>query len=172
LGFTVAGGGKILKKLSRFAVCLFVSFLFGGCSIFDLKNPVPPLENTQEQDPLNISTIIMAVTHEVTTDMDYRYYFTEDVTFHSFNFLPQNRDNILRMLDHLRWQASFVDWQIEKAKKRLENNRWIVTEMPYIVYSNGEQISSGIAEFHIIDRMISHWKDMPDDNANMFFEPY
>ena len=162
-----------MKKISRFTISLFVSFLLGsGCSIFDLKNPVPPLENAPKQDPINICAVIMFVAPEVAADMDYRYYFTGNVTFDSFNFPPQGIDNILRMLDHLRRQEPFVDWQVGDAKKRLENNRWIVTEMSYIVYSNGEQINSGSAEFHIIDRMISYWKDMPDDNANAFFEPY
>jgi len=166
-----------LKKLLRLTVCLFISFLFGaGCSIFDLKNPAPPSLGTQEQDPLNIRTIIMSVAHEVAADMSYRYYFTDDVLFDSFNFQPQDKNNIIRMLDRLRMQVSFVDWKVESAQKIPEhNNRWFVKDMQYIVYSkDGEQIT-GAAKFRIVkdpDWMISYWKDMPDDNTSAFFEPY
>jgi len=160
-------------------MCLFVSFLFSaGCSIFDLKNPIPPLENTREQDPLNIRDIFMSVpvAHDVAADMNYRYYFTDDVTFHSFNFQLHGKNNILRMLDHLRLEASFVNWHTEDAQPIFEsNNRWFVKDMRYIVYSkNGEQIT-GAAEFRIVkepDWMINYWKDMPDDNASAFFEPF
>jgi translation elongation factor P/translation initiation factor 5A len=155
---------------------VFISFLFSaGCSIFDLKDPAPPSLDIQAHDPLNISAIITAtVGHEVAADMNYRYYFTDDVTFDSFNFPQQGKSNILRMLDYLRRDDPFVDWQM--VNKRLENNNcWIVEEMRYIVYSkDGEQIS-GKAEFRIVkesDWMISYWKDMPDDNANAFFKPY
>ena len=166
-----------MKNILHVTVCLFVSFLFsGGCSIFDLKDPAPPSSDALAHDPLNISTIITAtVGHEVTADMNYRYYFADDVTFDSFNFPPQGKENIIRMLDYLNRQDPFVDWQM--VNKILENNNcWIVEEMRYIVYSkDGEQISSGKAVFRIVkepDWIISYWKDMPDDNANAFFKPY
>ncbi|MDR0305588.1 MAG: nuclear transport factor 2 family protein [Chitinispirillales bacterium] len=153
-----------------------MSFLI-GCSVFDLKNPQAPSLDSSANDPLNIRDILMSVAHDVADDMDYGSYFTDDVTFTSFNFPPQGKDNILRMLERLRLQGSTVDWEVEKAQKIPEgNDQWIVKEMPYIVYSkDGEPISAGKADFRIVKNngwMISQWKDMPENNANAFFEPY
>ncbi|MCL2689392.1 MAG: hypothetical protein FWE57_06050 [Chitinispirillia bacterium] len=166
-----------MKKSSRFTICLFIGFLFSaGCSIFDLKSPAAPDMPQQMQDPLNIRAIILSVTHEVQADMNYRDYFTNDVIFESFNLQMEGQAPLLRMLDHLRHEASFVDWQIGKDQTILEsNNRWFVKDARYIVYSKGEEpICTGRADFRIVKEanwMISYWKDMPDNNADAFFEP-
>jgi hypothetical protein len=147
--------------------------LLSTCSIFDLKNPEPPLVGGETEDPLNIGDIIRIV-RESAVDMDYKDYFTSEIVF-EYTLLRHisGRDNVINMLNRLRTQTSLVEWQVEKANKRYEGQLQIVENVPYIVYSGGGQICAGLADFHI-ERdtyMISKWKDMPDDGNAPFFEP-
>jgi len=145
-----------------------------GCSIFDLKSPEPPLVGVKTEDPLNIGDILSIVS-ESSADMDYADYFVSDVVFEYALFLKiTGRSELINMLNRLRAQASLVEWQPEKASKRLDGNSQIAENMPYTVYSGGKVICAGLADFRIVmepDWMISHWKDVPDGGYAPFFEP-
>jgi len=159
---------RLIIKNSVLLLCLFCA-----CSIFDLKNPEPPLIGGGTEDPLNIGDIIRIV-RESAVDMDYKDYFTNDIVF-EYTLLRKisGSDNVINMLNRLRTQTSLVEWQVEKANKRYEGQLQIVENVPYIVYSGGGQICTGLADFHI-DRnsyMINYWKDMPADGSVPFFEP-
>ena len=144
-----------------------------ACSIFDLKDPAPPLVGGETEDPLNIGDIIRIV-RESAVDMDYKDYFTNDIVF-EYTLLRHisGRDNVINMLNRLRTQTSLVEWQVEKANKRYEGQLQIVENVPYIVYSGGGQICAGLADFHIVrdTYTISYWKDMPNAGSEPFFEP-
>jgi len=145
-----------------------------GCSIFDLKNPEPPLVGVKTEDPLNIGDVLSVVS-ESSADMDYNDYFTSGVVFEYSHFQKiTNKNDLINMLNRLRTQTSLVEWQPEKAEKRFDGNLQIAENMPYTVYSGGRVICVGLADFHIVrepDWMISYWKDVPDGGYTPFFEP-
>jgi len=145
-----------------------------GCSIFDLKNPEPPLVGVKTEDPLNIGDILSVAT-ESSANMDYSDYFVNNVVFEYAHFQKINgKGDLINMLNRLRTQTSLVEWQPERAKTRFEGNLQIVENMPYTVYSGGRVICAGLADFHIVrepDWMISYWKDVPDGGYAPFFEP-
>jgi len=154
-------------------LCALACFLC-GCGIFDMKDPEAPQVGVVTEDPLNIGDIIR-IARESAVNMDYRDYFASSVEFEYTLFRRiEGRDNVINMLNRLRAQASLVEWQVEMGNKRLEGNRQIVENVPYTVYSGGRQISTGMADFHIVretDWVISYWKDVPNEHNTPFFEP-
>jgi hypothetical protein len=156
------------------AVALAAACALFGCGIFDMKDPEAPVGVPSPEDPLNIGDIIR-IARESALNMDYRDYFTDNVRFEYTLFRSiEGRENLIRMLNRLRAQTTFVEWQVERANKRLEGNRQIVENVPYIVYSGDRQICSGMADFHIVretDWVISYWKDVPNEHNTPFFEP-
>jgi limonene-1,2-epoxide hydrolase len=151
---------------------LTLACLLSGCSIFDMKNPEPPLVGGVTEDPLNLGNIIRIV-RESAVDTDYRDYFTGDVVF-EYTLLRrvEGRDNVIHMLNRLRTQTSHVEWQTDRIRPpRPEGNMWVIEGVPYTVYSGGRQICTGTADFRIVDWVISYWKDVPNEGSASFFEP-
>jgi len=160
------------KTLTLIAVSILTCCLISGCSIFDMKNPEPPLVGVVTEDPLNIGDIIRVV-RQSAVDTDYRDYFTSDVEF-EYTLLRRvlGRDNVVDMLNRLRTLTSLVEWQTDRIRPpRPDGNMWIVEGVPYTVYSGGRDICTGTADFYIVDGIISYWKDVPDNGRTPFFEP-
>jgi len=161
-------------RLRSMTALLITLLAVCGCSIFDLKNPEPPLVGVKTEDPLNIGDILSVAT-ESSADMDYGDYFVSGVVFEYSHFQKiTGKTEVINMLNRLRAQTSLVEWQPEKAEKRFDGNLQIVENMPYTVYSGGRAICAGLADFHIVrepDWMISYWKDVPNGGYTPFFEP-
>ncbi|MDR3013612.1 MAG: hypothetical protein LBU70_10485 [Chitinispirillales bacterium] len=166
-----------MKRVLTIPIIAAAALLFlCGCSIFDLKDPAPPLVGPVTEDPLNISHILRVV-NESAVNMNYRDYFTDDVRFEypPLQFI-NGKDNVVNMLNRLRGRTSHVEWQIENAESSgpVGHNMHVINGVPYLVYSGGNVISAGIAFFHIsrgLDWRISSWKDVPDAGFVPFFEP-
>jgi hypothetical protein len=156
------------------AAAVLCAALLCGCSIFDLKEPAPPLVGVKTEDPLNIGDIL-SIAGESAADMDYSDYFAADVTFEYTLFRTlTGRGEVINMLNRLRAQASLVEWQPQSARTRFEVNLLVVENMPYTVYFGGKAICAGFADFHIVrgpEWLISYWKDVPDGGHVPFFEP-
>ncbi|MDR2577365.1 MAG: hypothetical protein LBC70_00945 [Chitinispirillales bacterium] len=147
--------------------------LLHGCGIFDLKDPEVPFAGPVTEDPLNIGDIL-GVVRESALTMDYVDYFTSNVRFENLTMfrLIEGRNEVIHMLNRLRTQAQFVEWQTERGERRFEGNRQIIEDVPYTVYLRGGETRTGFADFHISrepDWRISYWKDMP--GGVPFFEP-
>ncbi|MFP4164379.1 MAG: hypothetical protein ACLFQB_10275 [Chitinispirillaceae bacterium] len=159
----------------RAVLFCFLPFLFlSGCGIFDLKVAEPPV-NVYGDDPLNLGNILSFNT-EIDDNVDYAELFTKDVVFEYSSAMTQiqGRDEVLKMLEYLRLQASSVDWQMDKGDRKPEGNLLIYENVPYFVYFEGEMICSGNADFHIVKNLewrIKYWKDVPDDAHTPFFIP-
>jgi hypothetical protein len=156
------------------ASALLCLSLLCGCSIFDLKEPAPPLVGVKTEDPLNIGDIL-SVAGEPAADMDYGDCFAVGVTFEYTLFRTlTGSGEVINMLNRLRTQATLVEWQPQSARLRPEGNLLVAENMPYVVYFGGKAICAGVADFHIDrepERRIIYWKDVPDGGFAPFFEP-
>ncbi len=158
----------------RSSVVVLMLLLFTGCGMFDLKTAEPPLDEGTG-DPLMMSEVLRAA-RETTGELEYTDCFTDNAVFEYSLEIRRiyGKEKIINMLEFLRPQASYVDWQTDKATKKVEGDLLIFENMPYLIYFDGTLLCSGKADFHInmgIDWQISYWKDVPDDYRNSFFEP-